>query len=123
MEPSRSSRISRAASPMRSRYSARSSRDMSSPRRTSASAKPSTIVSGVRSAWTSAPSRSSASALPLVIVVAELDLAALEGERDGVHAFARLELADHVAHVRADGLDRDVELAADGLGREALGHE
>src|SRR3954466_7950870 len=113
MEPSRSSRISRAASPIRSRYSACSSRDIASPRRASASANPSTIVSGVRSAWTSARSRSSASALPAVIVVAELDLAALEGERDGVHAVARLQLADDVAHVRADGLDRDAELVGD----------
>src|SRR4051794_30260120 len=123
MEPSRSSRISRAASPMRSRYSARSSRDISSPRRASASAKPATMVSGVRSAWTSVRSRSSASALPVVIVVADLDLAALEGERDRVHAVSRLQLSDDVAHVRADGLDRHVQFVRDRIGRQALGHE
>src|SRR3954447_12694042 len=123
MEPSRSSRISRAASPMRSRYSARSSRDISSPRRGSASAKPSTMVSGVRSAWESGRRRSSASALPVVIVVADLDLAALEGERDRVHAVSRLQLSDDVAHVRADGLDRHVQFVRDRLGRQPLGHE
>src|SRR5436190_21309480 len=103
---------------MRSTYSARSSSDISSPRRASASAKPSTIVSGVRSAWTSVRSRSSASALPAVIVVAEFDLAALEGERDRVHTVARLQFADDVAHVRAHGLDRDAELVGDRLGRQ-----
>ena len=73
----------------------RSASDMSSPRRASASPKPSTIVSGVRSAWTSVRSCASASAVSCVIVVvAQRDLAALEGERDGVHAVAGLELAD-----------------------------
>src|SRR3954471_3169883 len=123
MEPSRSSRISRAASPIRSRYSACSSPDISSPRRESASAKPSSIVSGVRSAWTSVRSRSSASAVPVVIVVADLDLAALQGECDRVHAVARLQLADDVAHVGADGLDRDAQLVGDRVGGQALGHQ
>src|SRR3954452_19676453 len=123
MEPSRSSRISRAASPIRSRYSACSSPDISSPRRESASAKPSTIGSGVRSAWTSVRSRSSASAVPVVIVVADLDLAALQGECDRVHAVARLQLADDVAHVGADGLDRDAQLVGDRVGGQALGHQ
>src|SRR4051812_15649070 len=108
---------------MRSTYSARSSADMSSPRRASASANPSTIVSGVRSAWTSVPSCAPASPVPLVIVVAEGDLAALEGERDGVHAVARLQLADDVAHVGSHRLDRDAELVADRVGGQALGHE
>src|SRR3954453_5783423 len=123
MEPSRSSRISRAASPIRSRYSACSSPDISSPRRESASAKPSTIVRGVRSAWTSVRSSSSASAVPVVIVVADLDLAALQGECDRVHAVARLQLADDVAHVGADGLDRDAQLVGDRVGGQALGHQ
>src|SRR4051795_4565870 len=123
MEPSRSSRISRAASPIRSRYSACSSPDISSPRRESASAKPSTIVSGVRSAWTSVRSRSSASAVPVVMVVADLDLAALQGECDRVHAVARLQLADDVAQVGADVLARDAQLVGDRVGGQALGHQ
>ena len=53
----------------------------------------------------------------------ERDLAALERDRDGVHAVARLQLADDVAHVGADGLDRHAELVADRLGRAALGHQ
>src|SRR3954463_12068735 len=108
---------------MRSTYSARSASDISSPRVARASAKPSTIVSGVRSAWTSVRSCASASAVSWVIVVAQRDLAALEGERDGVHAVARLQLADHVAHVGAHGLDGDAELVGDRVGRQALGHE
>src|SRR3954453_2631538 len=123
MEPSRSSRISRAASPIRSRYSACSSPDISSPRRESASAKPSTIVRGVRSASPRGRSRPSASAVPVVIVVADLDLAALQGECDRVHAVARLQLADDVAHVGADGLDRDAQLVGDRVGGQALGHQ
>src|SRR4051794_1563755 len=107
---------------MRSTYSARSSGDICSPRVASASAKPSTIVSGVRSAWTSVRSCASASAVSRVIVVAQRDLAALERERDGVDAVAGLELADDVAHVGADRLDGDVQLVGDRLGREALGH-
>src|SRR3954452_14109439 len=108
---------------MRSTYSARSSRDICSPRRASASAKPSTIVSGVRSAWTSVASYAPGSAASLVIVGPQRDLAALERERDGVDAVARLELADDVAHVRAHRLDRDAELVADRVGGQALGHE
>src|SRR4051812_25934959 len=101
---------------MRSTYSARSSADICSPRRASASAKPSTIVSGVRSAWTSVPSCAPASPVSLVIAAVQGDLAALEGERDGVHAVARLQLADDVAHVGAHGLDRDAELVGDRVG-------
>src|SRR4051812_16546346 len=108
---------------MRSTYSARSSGDICSPRVASASAKPSTIVSGVRSAWTSVRSCASASAVSRVIVVAQRDLAALERQRDGVDAVAGLELADDVAHVRAHRLDRDAELVADRVGGKALGRE
>src|SRR3954453_3849026 len=98
---------------MRSTYSARSSGDICSPRVASASAKPSTIVSGVRSAWTSVRSCASASAVSWGIVVAQRDLPAPKGQRDGVPAVSRLQLADRVAHVGADGLDGDVELVAD----------
>src|SRR3954470_9034866 len=53
----------------------------------------------------------------------EGDLTALEGDGDRVDAVAGLELADDVAHVRPDRLDRDADLVADRLGGHALSHE
>ena len=52
----------------------------------------------------------------------ERDLATLQGDRDRVDAVARLQLADDVAHVGADRLDRDAELLYDGLDSGARGY-
>src|SRR5690349_274830 len=101
---------------MRWAYSARCSGETSS--RSSSRANPSTMASELRRSWTSRRSSSSVIPRPAALgargrSVLELDLAALQRDRDGVDPVAGLELADHVAHMGAHRLDRDGDLAAD----------
>src|SRR3954453_17022778 len=116
--------ISPAAAAIRVTYSVRWSSVSVEPRRDRRSAKPCTIVSGVRRSWTS-ETRCSSSAVLMSVVgrMVESDLAALERDRDRVDAVARLELADDVAHVGADGFDAHADLVGDRVGRAALGHQ
>ena len=105
------SRISRAASPMRSRYSAALGvgQVVAAPGERVAEA----LDDRQRRAQgvDERPQlRLGLSGSRVIVVVAQRDLAALERERDRVHAVARLELADHVAHVGPHGLDGHVEL-------------
>src|SRR5918992_3996433 len=116
--------MSATADSMRPAKSARCSGVSFPSSRARSRANPSATMSGLRRSWMSfARDGSRPPSSGIARLRLELDLAALEGDRDRMDAVARLELADHVPDVGADGLDAHRDLLADLLRRMAFGHQ